>query len=285
MALPPSSPRSPIPVPPAQRRNGEAALAILDADLPSHRVEAWPFTTPGGRDFRLFLALPRGEAPPAGYPILYLLDGNAAFDALAPAHLAAVPGLALAGIGYETALRFDVMARVHDYTPAPIADPRGRKTGGADAFLDLLTGAIRHEVEARVPVDPGRRGLWGHSLAGLCTLYALLARPGAFAAHVAASPSIWWGDEWLLNHEAAHREARPGGGGGARVLVMLGDAERRSNPDGPRWTGPAPHTLRLIERLVARPGLVVTRRIFPGLGHAATLGASLAPALAFAAEG
>lgn len=235
--------------------------------------------TQGGRRFQLFLAIPRTDPPAAGYPLLYMLDGNAAFDALTPAHLESNPGLAIIGIGYDTELRFDVMARSLDYTPVELPlSPNGRRTGGADVFLDLVAGELRELAEAGIHVDPTRRTLWGHSLAGLCTLYALMTKPGAFRRYVSASPSVWWNDQWLLEFEAKITPA----GCEAEVLVVLGDAERRSNPAGPHWDGPAPHTLEMIARLQHWPGRRVSMDIFKGLGHAATLPASLDPAFAFA---
>lgn len=234
-----------------------------------------------GRAFQLFFAIPCADPPAAGYPVLYMLDGNAAFDALTSAHLESMPGLMVIGIGYDTELRFEVMSRSLDYTPVEMPrSPNGRRTGGADAFLDLLAGELRGFAETGIPVDPARRTLWGHSLAGLCTLYALMAKPGAFSRYVSISPSVWWNEQWLLNFEGGTAPA----GREAEVLVMLGDAERRSNPAGPHWEGPAPHTLEMVARLRGRPGFSVSMEIFKGLGHAATLPASLEPALAFAGK-
>jgi hypothetical protein len=90
----------------------------------------------------------------------------------------------------------------------------------------------------------------------------------------------------MLDFEA--RAALPENDAGindAGVLVMLGDSERRSNPAGPHWEGPAPHTLEMVERLKRRPGLQVGHDIFAGLGHAATLPASLGPAMKLAGAG
>lgn len=258
-----------------------AALAIFDAAPISHRLERRLLRMQGGRTFQLFLAVPHATPPENGYPILYMLDGNAAFDALTAQLLEAAPGLVLAGIGYDTDLRFDVMNRSFDYTPveAPAA-ASGRRTGGADAFLGLLVGELREMAESGIAIDPARRTLWGHSMAGLFATYALMADPGAFSRYVSVSPSVWWNEQWLLDHEAqAERRLA-----GTEALVMLGDAERRSNPAGPHWEGPAPHTLELVARLRQRAGLEISMEIFEGLGHAATLPASLPAALAFAAR-
>ncbi|RUM98236.1 alpha/beta hydrolase [Pseudaminobacter arsenicus] len=272
----------PVAVTPAQPRQPQpAALAIFDADVPTHRLERRLVETQSGRAFQLFFAIPRAAPPAAGYPLLYMLDGNAAFDALTPAHLEAAPGLAIIGIGYDTKLRFDVMARSLDNTPVEIPlSANGRRTGGADAFLDLLAGELRELAEAGIRVDPARRTLWGHSLAGLCTLYALMTNPGAFRRFVSVSPSVWWNDQWLLDFEAKAATT----GREIEALVMLGNAERRSNPAGPHWEGPAPHTLEMVARLRRWPGLSVSMDIFGGLGHAATLPASFGAALAFAGK-
>lgn len=277
----PSPVVSPRPAPP------DARLEILEADVPTHLVSQRPVETPDGRRYRLFIATPRRQAPRSGFPILYMLDGNAAFDTLTPDLLASVPGLVIAGIGYETPRRFDTRSRMLDYTPArgggPSPDPErpDRMIGGAAAFLDRLCGDIRAEAERGLAVDDSRRALWGHSMAGLCVLLVLLTRPSSFSRYVSASPSIWWGDEYLL---AVEERTRPAAPVCVEALVMLGDSERRSNPAGPHWEGPAPHTLEMIRRLGGRPGTKVSSRIFPGLGHAATLDASLPPALAFAAR-
>lgn len=277
-------PQTAIPAQPKQPQ--PAALGIFGTPVSTHRLERRRVTA-GDRAFVIFRAVPLNPAPARGYPLLYMLDGNAAFDALTTGHLEANPALAIAGIGYDTDLRFDVLARTLDYTPAetPLA-ANGRRTGGADAFLDLLTGELRRQAEAGLTVDPLRRTLWGHSLAGMCTLYALLRKPGAFRRYASVSPSIWWNDEWMLDFEA--RAALPENDAGindAGVLVMLGDSERRSNPAGPHWEGPAPHTLEMVERLKRRPGLQVGHDIFAGLGHAATLPASLGPAMKLAGAG
>lgn len=264
-----------------------ARLAILQQDPPTHRMSTEPVAV-DGRSYRLFRAVPVADAPPDGFPILTMLDGNGAFDFLTPELLAGAPGLVVVGIGYETPYRFETVSRTLDFSPAwsgggPRPDPERpeRMIGGADLFLDRLTGPLRAAAELDVAVDPARRTIWGHSMAGLFALYAALARPEAFARHAAISPSVWWGGGMLLDYERhlviapAHAKA---------ILVMLSDSERRSSPSGPHWNGPAPHTLELTRRLASRPRLTVESQILPGLAHAETLPASLERTLRFAAE-
>lgn len=270
------SPSQTVPHESAARPPNEARLAIFKSGASTHVLSRRNVICADQRRYVLFLAVPARPAPAAGFPLLCMLDGNAAFDALTPELLSAMPGLALAGIGYETPLRFDRAARALDYAP-----PRDGETGGADAFLDRLLADLLPAVAGTLPIDPNRRSVWGHSLAGLCVLYALLTRPAAFSRVIAASPSLWWGDEFLLALEGrTPAEAC----GRADVLVMLGDSERRSSPAGPHWDGPAPHTLEMVRRLRLRDGLDVSCRVFEDTGHAAALPASLPWALDFAAR-
>lgn len=263
----------------------QAGLRIFDAAVPTHFLSQT--VVKAGPGHRLFLAVPRGAPPVGGWPILYLLDGNAAFDFLTPEHLAAAPGLMLAGIGYDTDRQFAREQRTLDFTapdgpgdglrPDPVHP--GRMAGGAGLFLERLTGPLREAAEAAAPVDPARRSLWGHSFGGLFTLYALLTRPQAFARYAAISPSIWW-DEALIRRVAngAGRMVAP-----PPLLVALGDREKRSGSDGPPPDGPAPATMQFVADLRDRQGLAPDVHVLPGLVHIETIAGSLPLALSFAA--
>lgn len=285
-----SSPVDGAALPP--HRGRVARLDILHTPLASHEVTSMVLDLPplrsGAPATRLFLARPRANAPAGGFPVLYLLDGNAAFDFLTPALLNSVPGLALAGIGYDTDKQFARAHRIFDYSPptAPGAPPRPdphhpeRMAGGAEAFLDRLTGEIRSAVETRLPCDPARRMLWGHSFGGLFTVFAATTRSTAFARYACISPSIWW-DESL-----AHRlvdAARFDPVCPTRLYLGLGDSEKRTGSAGPPPDGPAPVTMALAQRLAAKPGLEMRVDVYPGAVHIASLPASLGPVLAMAA--
>ena len=58
--------------------------------------------------------------------------------------------------------------------------------GGSD--LDDLETAVRH-LQSLPYVDPARIGIWGSSYGGTLTVYALLKKPGLFAAGVAGAPA------------------------------------------------------------------------------------------------
>ena len=90
--------------------------------------------------------------------------------------------------------------RSRDLTPLttdPKEAERVPEAGGADAFLEFLTGELLPWVEARYRTEPFRI-LVGHSFGGLFNMHALLRAPDGFQAHIAVSPSLWWSGSALL---------------------------------------------------------------------------------------
>ena len=186
---------------------------VADTGAPGYRFERFVLdSNDGQRHYRIQVAVPDVPAPAGGFPVAYLLDGNAALMETGAAQLEALSKSArpplVAFIGYDNDLRIDADSRAYDYTPrragGEAAQPDvipGRRNGGADAFLDLLQQQVVPRVEAMAPVDGGRRALWGHSYGGVLVLHALFTRPDAFSTYTAADPSLWWGQGWLLEEE------------------------------------------------------------------------------------
>ncbi|MCO7636614.1 alpha/beta hydrolase-fold protein [Pseudomonas sp. S 311-6] len=289
---------SPSPSPPPRRRWDEP-IGPTVADLPSdyYEFERLLFDSRDGkRHYRVYVGVPRKPAPPEGYPVIYMLDGNAAMHTLKDQDLAALfennPPV-LVGIGYDVPSRHDVMARAFDYTP-PILNAdgtiqtntveRGRPGGGADLFLDLIQDTIRPAVAARVPLDSTRQTLWGHSFGGLFTLYALVTRPRMFQRYVAGDPSVGWGDDALLKRAGRfHADQAPD----VIVRIMVGRGRAPAplpSVSGPVSTPPPGResTHALVSRL-AQEGMDITFQAFPAQSHGELFATSLHPALALAA--
>jgi hypothetical protein len=144
-----------------------------------------------GSDYLLYVALPPDYATETSkrYPVVYAADGywdftlyngfygNLIYDK-------AAPNFIIVGFGYQgthTNAEYDVLRRP-DYAPPP--------EGKADKFLSVVEHEIIPFVEKNYRVDPAFRVLSGNSLGGCFSLYAMLARPGLFQAHVAASPAV-----------------------------------------------------------------------------------------------
>ncbi|MEH6490399.1 alpha/beta hydrolase [Hyphomonas oceanitis] len=172
------------------------------------RTEVRDMVSDEGASYRIFIQRPATEAPAAGYPVLYLLDGednfavaattSARFEKYAKDH-GFEAGL-IVGIGYAGKSR-----RSFDYTPASglETDPRGRPVGGAKQFRDFITGKLRPAIEADFAVDARRQALFGHSYGGLFVLDTLLEDPSLFSTYLIASPSIWFADRIVLEKESA----------------------------------------------------------------------------------
>lgn len=209
--------------------SGLPALAgLAPVSLPrTHHVDI----TLAGRPRRIFVAVPEGPMPAAGHPVLWALDGNTAFPLLAALlqQRAARPDDVRGGLPVVVAVgqpgdgSYDQAARASDYTLP------GSDGGQAERFLDLLETTLRPWLAKQLPLDPARHTLFGHSFGGLFTLYAMFSRPGLFQRHVAASPSIWWGNRAILPHRDAYLK-RPADDVARRLLVTAGSLEESAAP-------------------------------------------------------
>jgi len=235
----------------------------------------------GQRHYRLWIGKPDRPAPAAGYPVLWMLDGNAALGALDRAQLQRLAdGQAplLVAVGYQTEQRIERTGRTYDYTPAlpgqtEQRDPlTGQPSGGVDAFLDLLTQRMRPRVAEVAPIDLQRQTLWGHSYGGLAVLHALFTRPGAFSDYAAASPSLWWHDGAIVR-EAQGLQQRLGDS--RPTLLLMRGGEEPSNPRAPVKGDVERPARELAADLAKVQGLQVRFERFEGLGHGPMLPASL----------
>ena len=259
--------------------------AIWEFNSPTHRFAQRRFDSADGlRGYRVFVAVPAGDRPVDGWPVIYMLDGNAAFDDLRQADLDLVPEYALIGIGYETEARHDVAARAQDYTPPvpPDAalrdDSASEKEGGGDVFLALLAERMLPELTKDFALDPARRMLWGHSYGGLFVLNTLFKQPDLFRSYCAASPSLWWHAPLMLQMEGPSRR-RAAGQSDLMVLYEVTEDPRGDERRRARMLQGRAMLNDLLERLAARPDIALTQRAFPGESHGSMFQVGLKAAL------
>lgn len=164
--------------------------------------------------FQIDIALPirrRGEA--RRFPVVYVTDGNANFDALKGISWSLqktgsdAPDFILVGIGYPgdspRAGRFlrrrdftfdgypelDILTRQQPQAGEIALPPGGPDLSGAEAFLDFIEHELVPFVEAEFPVTEDRT-LFGHSGGAMLGLYALLTRETLFDRYILSSPCI-----------------------------------------------------------------------------------------------
>ncbi|KAJ6124393.1 esterase [Penicillium samsonianum] len=91
----------------------------------------------------------------------------------------------------------------YDSPKSPDGKPNPQEYGGADAFLHFITNTVHHFVFSSIfpRISVCQTALFGHSFGALFALHALYTAPASFDAYLAASPSIWWNDGFLLQEE------------------------------------------------------------------------------------
>ncbi|CAI1746436.1 Ferri-bacillibactin esterase BesA [Serratia quinivorans] len=256
-------------------------VTVADSPSPDYQFSDLPITSVDGqRRYRIRIAQPRISPPTAGYPVVYLLDGNAVLMELNASLLARLaaqkqpPVLVL--LSYDNDLRIDAKGRSQDYTPA---------NGGADAFLKLIENQIKPAVAAKVAINSQRQTLWGHSYGGLFVLHTLLTQPTAFQNYVAVEPSLWWGKGFILQEAQRVIERHPAISAHLWLWTGGGEKMRSAPPNIKQQPLPADAAQRLAERLATLNGLKVDFREWPGLDHGAMFNAAIAPALDKVAAG
>lgn len=272
---------APVALAQPQREQKMDTSLLQRQDLAYHFSHLDLDSADGQRHYRLWIGKPDRPAPAAGYPVLWMLDGNAAIGALDSAQLeklAAGQAPLLVAVGYQTEQRIERAGRTYDYTPAipGLAEQRdpltGQPSGGVDAFFDLLTLRMRPMVAGVAPIDLQRQTLWGHSYGGLAVLHALFTRPGAFSDYAAASPSLWWRDGAIVA-EAQGLQQRLGNNR-PQLLLMRG-GEEPSNPRAAVKGDVERPARELAADLAKVQGLQMRFERFEGLGHGPMLPASL----------
>ncbi|MGA1797190.1 alpha/beta hydrolase-fold protein [Sphingomonas sp. 4RDLI-65] len=184
---------------------------------------------PQGADYRIWISEPVGPVPyTGGYRVLYVLDGNAFFGLFHDAKRLqdAFADTIIVSVGYPTDKPYDFARRAYDFTPpAPGAKPA---QGGQDALLDFLEQTLKPAIAARYRIDTDQESLFGHSFGGMFALYAMYTRPALFDHYVAASPTLWWANRYLLPSERAFAARVARGEIDVRqtsLLLAVGDVE------------------------------------------------------------
>lgn len=225
-----------------------ASLVVAAATQAATPAVTWaPFDLPqlqqtilksaAGAPYRIVVATPAGPASTRGYPVIYVVDGNAWTGLVAEiirtnvefGLQSAVEPAVVVGIGYPIDDAFDMTRRTLDLTspvpPERVTPHIGNESVGGDvALMDFIDTVVKPVIEARFAIDRNRQTLMGHSLGGLFTLRTMFNRPRSFQTYAALSPSIWW-DERAVTKDAQEFCKRTDRPHQLRVFLSAGHLE------------------------------------------------------------
>lgn len=267
-----------------------------------------------GRTYRIYISEPNLPPPPEGYPVVYVADGDSLFGTAAAQGFLRQLELArqplIVGIGYGDPNPFaPLILRNHDLTPPTLlenipatlaASPilQGATFGGADDFFRFLTEELRPVLASFKPINPNDQTLFGDSLGGLFVLHVLFNHPGAFKSFVAASPSIWWNGQSVLDDEGKFAAAVAGKSVVPRVLITVGELEQSTAPDllpadmsieaatdlitSARMVDNARELAQRLSGITGGDGYVVRFHRFEGETHGSVVPAAVSRAISFA---
>lgn len=212
------------------------AVTWAPFDLP--KLQQTTLKSATGAPYRIVVAAPAGPASTKGYPVIYVVDGNA-WTGIASEIIrtnvefglqSAVEPAVVVGIGYPMDDAFDMTRRTLDLTspvpPERVTPEVGNEPVGGDvALMDFIDKVVKPTIEARFKIDRDRQTLMGHSLGGLFTLRTMFNRPQSFQTYVAFSPSIWWDQRAVMKdaQEFVKRAQRPQK---LRVFLSAGELEQ-----------------------------------------------------------
>lgn len=227
-----------------------------------------------GSEYYIYVDSPEPAAANVACAGVLVMDGDFFFDTAARASRALcaagrIPPTLIIGVGYGSGFGKPGNFRGRDYTPT--ASPDEPSSGGADKFLDYLSGTLWPELARRYPLRPKGHAIAGHSLGSLLVLHALFQATPFFDLALASAPSIWWDNRSVLKSISRLRDRHASLEG----TLYLGVGE----DDSPSMSG----DLGLLEKqLKDRPfkGLRVVSEVLPGRDHydvlPHTMGAGLA---------
>lgn len=253
------------------------------------------------------LASPLTRISPADCPIVLLLDGSMTFGtAVECTELRTAVGMlapaVIVGVAYDSDIITATRLRTRDLTLSAAADmcPElapliGTDYGGADAFLQFLEGELIPAVQQRAPeASATKRVIFGHSLAGLLVVHALLEQPTAFTTYLASSPSLWWNDFAVLRNRDAFQSRLAHIQCPISVLLTVASGEQ----DPPKQAIPGMNLTAAQDRVREARMIDTTRELaewlnsqnlrrveftcFDGEDHGSVVAASLSRGLTFA---
>ena len=153
-----------------------------------------------GNDYSLQILYPKNYDSSLEYQTIYLLDGNWYFNELAEiVQTKYANEIVLVGIAYKNSNK-----RNTDFT-YPSNDYLSN-SGGGKKYMQFISNELIPYIENDLSIKSSETTLAGHSLGGFFALYQLFQQdyPSPFDNVIAASPSLFWSEAFLLNLESEY---------------------------------------------------------------------------------
>src|SRR6266404_63036 len=135
--------------------------------------------------------------------------------------------------------------RIDEYTP--VADAKYKLGGKADLYGRLMVEELKPFIDKnyRTLKDARHTGLGGSSLGGLVSLYLGLKYPEVFGLLAVVSPSVWWGNDYIVKYVEAEKKRPP-----VRIWLDIGTKEGSNAEEGQKTVAGA----RLLREMLVRKG-------------------------------
>lgn len=156
-----------------------------------------------GLDYQITVMYPEKYKKENAYHTVYLLDGGHGYDEAAEIINSEInQDLVLVSIAHVESDN-----RNTDFT-YPVDDTRAKNTGGARKFIQFFNTELIPHIETKIEIIPYERTLYGHSLGGYFSIYFMLQSdyPIPFDNFISASPSLSYGDKYLIEFEQNYFE-------------------------------------------------------------------------------
>lgn len=158
-------------------------------------------------DRKIYIHCPKPDSADLGkrFPILYIMDADNHFELLAQyadylsrPDVLAIPQIIVVGIT-NTDRRRDLtpIKSILNYLGKPDSNNISKLSGGNENFLQFIRSELIPTIDKNYKTEPYKI-FAGHSFGGLSAINCMLNHPDMFDAYVAVSPSLWWGNEYIL---------------------------------------------------------------------------------------
>jgi uncharacterized protein len=156
------------------------------------------------RDLNIYLPLGYSNDGEKVYPVIYLLDGSADEDFIHISGLVQFASFSWINMTPESiVVGIGNVDRKRDFT-YPSNNELDQKdlptSGKSKNFIEFVEKELQPFINASFKTT-SIKTLIGQSLGGLLATEILFKKPDLFDNYIIVSPSLWWDNESLLNHE------------------------------------------------------------------------------------